>query len=89
VTEDVLARLADEIDAHAMISTRPGQLADLERIASELRQFNARLAEHRRSWSMITVLNPESWQTVPGSNCLAVPLDEPPARAVLPGVDGT
>jgi hypothetical protein len=53
VTEDVLARLADEIDAHAMISTRPGQLADLERIASELRQFNARLAEHRRSWSMI------------------------------------
>jgi hypothetical protein len=36
VRRNVVARLADEIDAHAKISTRPGH-ADLERIARELR----------------------------------------------------
>lgn len=40
---DVLLRLADKIDSQAAISSRSGQLADLERIATELRAERDRL----------------------------------------------
>lgn len=40
---DILARLADRIDSQAAISARPGQLEDLERIATQLRAERDRL----------------------------------------------
>jgi hypothetical protein len=42
-SDDRLLRLADEIDTNASISSRPGQMGDLERIAADIRTEHARL----------------------------------------------
>lgn len=57
IVSDILLQLADEIDGQASISARPGQLADLERIAARLR------AEHRRihSWAGLMSLLDEHY----------------------------
>jgi hypothetical protein len=54
---DVLTRLADEIEGHAHISARPGQLADLERIAAELRAERDRF----HSWAGLMALLDECY----------------------------
>lgn len=47
-----LARLAIRIDSNALVATRPGQTADLEDIATQVRALVDRL----RSWEGITAL---------------------------------
>jgi hypothetical protein len=54
---DTLSRLADRIDSQAAISARSGQLADLERIASELRTERERL----HSWAGLMALLDEHY----------------------------
>ena len=45
-----LRKLADLIDSHAAISTRPGQLEDLERIATQIRTEHATDARMFIQW---------------------------------------
>jgi hypothetical protein len=54
---DPLARLADEIESQADISSKPRQLADLKRIAAELRSENQRI----HSWAGLMSLLDEHY----------------------------